>query len=238
MVEIGTSSRSSGSFGWLRVNVPGKGWVTSKGMYFANAPGYRGTNESGVWHLAYPAALKLLEFAQFCEKEGKKYQINSAYRSYATQEAGYNSNPATHAKPGKSPHGLGGAIDIQQLISRKENNSLTANPTINQTFRTTNSDYKFWEENAPKYGWYNPLRLKDGVGQDETWHWEFWGTPGEQIQIKPPQLDAGALTAVASFFDVKYLSFDKVPNNNSLAVHGRDVKLDENGKPVSFLIED
>jgi hypothetical protein len=235
LVEIGTSSRNSGSYGWLRVSVPGKGWVTSKGLYFANAPGYRGTNGTGTWHLAEPAALKLLEFAQFCEQQGKSYQINSAYRTYAEQEAGYNKNPKTHAKPGGSPHGLGGAIDIQQLISKTANGSLTANPNINQTFRTTSEAYAFWAEHAPKFGWYNPLRLRDGYGQDETWHWEFWGVPGEQIQIKPPQIDAGVLSSVAEFADVKYLSFAQIPNNsNSLAVHGKDATLNENGKPYSY----
>ena len=236
LVEIGTSSRNSGSYGWLRVNVPGKGWVTSKGLYLANAPGYKGTNGTGTWHLAEPAALKLLEFAQFCEQKGKSYQINSAYRTYAEQEAGYNKNPKTHAKPGGSPHGLGGAIDIQQLISRS-NGKLTSNPTINQTFRNTNVDYKFWAEHAPKFGWYNPLRLKDGNGMDETWHWEFWGIPGEGLQIKPPTND-GFLTTIGQAFDVKYLGFTKVPNTNGLNVHEYNVYTDEEtGKLTTGLIE-
>lgn len=242
LVEVGNSrgyGGDNGSGGWLRVSVPGKGLVTSKGLYFANAPGYRGTNGSGTWHLAEPAALKLLEFAQFLEKNGKSYQINSCFRTYVEQKNGYNKNPKTHAKPGASPHGLGGAIDIQQLIARNSDGKLTSNPSANQAFRTTNEDYKFWAKHAPTFGWYNPQRLRDGVGQDETWHWEFWGVPGEQISIKPPQKDAGVLSSLSELFDVKYLSSARVPDNNGLNVHDWDVYTDsETGKVIKEKIEE
>ena len=219
LVEIGKSG------GYLTMSLPGRGLVTSRGLVFAKSAGYNGTNDGGVWHLSEPAALKLFEFSEFIASEGKRYQINSSYRSYQEQEAGYNKNPKTHAKPGGSPHGLGGAIDIQQLISRS-NKKITSNPTINQTFRNTNADYKFWAEHAPKFGWYNPLRLKDGNGMDETWHWEFWGIPGEGLQIKPPTND-GFLTTIGQAFDVKYLGFTKVPNTNGLNVHEYNVYTDE-----------
>ena len=230
LVEIGKSG------GYLTMSLPGRGLVTSRGLVFAKGAGYNGTNDGGVWHLSEPAALKLFEFSEFIASEGKRYQINSSYRSYQEQEAGYNRNPATHAPPGGSPHGLGGAIDIQQLISRS-NGALTSNPTINQTFRNTNVDYKFWAEHAPKFGWYNPLRLKDGNGMDETWHWEFWGIPGEGLQIKPPT-NTNILTSLSQAFDVKYLGFTKVPNTNGLNVHEYNVYTDEEtGKLTTGLIE-
>lgn len=134
--------------------------------------------------------------------------------------------------PGGSPHGLGGAIDIQQLISRS-NGALTSNPTINQTFRNTNVDYKFWAEHAPKFGWYNPLRLKDGNGMDETWHWEFWGVPGEELTIKPPIKER---TLINLF--IQNIGITRVPNTNALNVHNQNVYTDEaTGKLIVEIIE-
>jgi len=216
LVEIGKAG------GILEVLVPGKGLVKSKGIRFANTDDLRG--QDGVFHLAEPAALKLLEFAQFCESQGKKFQINSAYRDYAEQERTKEKYGKGAADPGTSTHGWGGAIDIQELIARDGNGNKTTNVSYNQAFRTTNLDYLFWEEHAPKYGWYNPYKLRDGKlgGRvDESWHWEFWGIPGEQLQIKPPSSpteDPSTLTKIVNFSGAEYLGFEAVPNTNTLAL--------------------
>ena len=234
LVEIGKSG------GFLTIAIAGKGKSISKGLRFANSSGFNGTNDEGVWHLAEPAALKLFEFSEFLHSQGKTYQMNSAYRSFQTQKAGYLKNKDTHASPGGSAHGLGGAIDIQELISRK-NGNLTANPTINQTTRFTNEDYKFWEEHAPKYGWYNPQRLRNGKGQDETWHWEFWGTPNEKLEIKPPT-NNNLLSKIGTLIrssNTLYQGFAKVPNNNALNIHGYNVYIDtKTGKTEIENIQD
>lgn len=216
LVEIGKAG------GILEVSVPGKGLVKSKGIRFANTDDLRG--QDGVFHLAEPAALKLLEFAQFCESKGKKFQINSAYRDYAEQERAKEKYGKGAADPGTSTHGWGGAIDIQELIARDGNGNKTTNVRYNQAFRTTNLDYLFWEEHAPKYGWYNPYKLRDGKlgGRvDESWHWEFWGIPGEQLQIKPPSSptkEPSNPIKFGHFAEVDYLGFEGVPNTNTLAL--------------------
>jgi len=236
LVEIGKAG------GFLKVNVPGKGFVESKGIKFANADGLRG--QDGVFHLSQPAALKLLEFAQFCESQGKTFQINSAFRSLDEQEQtviNAKKRGSKAAKAGNSPHGLGGAIDIQELITRKPNSrKMSTDPEDNKIFRKRSLDYKFWTEHAPKYGWYNPYRLRDKDGYSETWHWEFWGVPGEQLQIKPPSSpkeDPSTLTKVSEFFGVEYLGFESVPENNTLALTTYDAfaKIDQ-GPPIKNIV--
>jgi len=196
--------------GNITVSVPGKGVVSSSGIKLTDQASVS-TYYNGEYYLAEPAAYKLLEFAQFCESQGKSYLLTSAYRSYAHQNGlKSNDSSATTAKAGSSAHGLGGAIDINDLITRDGKNKLSSDPTLNQTFRTVNPDYKFWEEHAPKYGWYNPQRLRDGSGVDESWHWEYWGVPGEKLQIKPPT-NAGVLNSIAAFAGVTYRGFAEVP---------------------------
>jgi LAS superfamily LD-carboxypeptidase LdcB len=79
---------------------------------------------------------------------------------------------STVAKPGSSPHGFGGAIDIQELY-REVGGS--GNPAVNKSGKERNNLYKWMSVNGPKFGWYNPYRLADGTGTDEMWHWEYWG---------------------------------------------------------------
>jgi hypothetical protein len=228
LISIGNIKGKSGNQD-MSVSVPGTGVVTSSGIKLTNQS-TNNTYYDGHYYLAEPAALQLIKFAQFCESQGKSFTITSAYRSYNHQN-GLKSkdSSATTAKAGSSAHGLGGAIDIQELISRDGNGKLTSNPTINQTFRTVNPNYKFWQENAPRFGWYNPQRLRDGAGVDESWHWEYWGVPGEKLQIKPPTNDS-LLTFGALLAGVQYLGFGEVPTLDekpALNIHGYTVEQNE-----------
>lgn len=155
------------------------------------------TYYDGYYYLAKPAAEALLKFAKFLEENypDKTFQINSAYRSYAHQNGLKTSDPsAKTASAGDSPHGWGGAIDVQELLVKDPNNlnkngnpSLSSDAGLNSVFRGTNLNYEIWAEHAPKFGWYNPYRLRDGKGVDEAWHWEFWGEPGQTIDIPSPK---------------------------------------------------
>ena len=54
--------------------------------------------------------------------------ITSAYRSYAHQNGlKAEDSSATTASAGSSPHGWGGAIDIQELIARDGNGNSGVN---------------------------------------------------------------------------------------------------------------
>ncbi len=82
----------------------------------------------------------------FLERYGK-LKINSAYRSISDTP-----NSSNAASPGKSRHGLGVAIDIQQPSSYAE---------VHQWFK----------DNGPSLGWMRIPLLRSGV--NETWHWEL-----------------------------------------------------------------
>ena len=43
--------------------------------------------------------------------------------------------------------------------------------------------YKWLFENAPKYGWFNPLKLRDGSKTDEWWHWEYYGNKNIDLKV-------------------------------------------------------
>ena len=134
-----------------------------------------GLNFSQLYWLAKPAQVALQKLAKQATDEGIVFTINSTYRSYAYQQNTKIQYPKNAASPGSSPHGWGGAIDILEL-NRAVGNS--PQPEVNKVQRQTNTLYRWLAANAPKYGWVNPKRLADGKGQEEIWHWEWWGTQG------------------------------------------------------------
>jgi len=190
------------------------------------------TYYSGEYYLAQPAAEALYEFGKFIEEnwDGAPFLITSAYRNYNHQNGLKTADSsATTASAGSSPHGWGGAVDINELIARNGAGELTSDPTINQTFRTTSKAYAFWAEHAPKFGWYNPLRLRDGKGVDESWHWEFWGKPGQTIKVDAPRKDS-------NFFQDG--TKGTVPNDhNALAIGRRNIKTSETTGKVIYTKE-
>jgi hypothetical protein len=112
------------------------------------------------------------------DKFNISYIVTSAYRSRANQKSGPG-----RATPGSSPHGWGGALDIQQLINAQRTaagvpQSATAGQSAGKVPATKvrNSDalYKWLAANGPIYGWYNPARLLNGPFA-ESWHFEYWG---------------------------------------------------------------
>lgn len=123
---------------------------------------------NGNYYLARPAAIALTKLISQAKTDGISFTISSAYRStYHQKRAGTATN---------SPHEYGGAIDIAELYAAlNPPGSMKAEP--NAIVRNSNSLYKWLEENGPKYGWYNPYRLRNNQGQNEVWHWEFWGDP-------------------------------------------------------------
>lgn len=127
---------------------------------------------NGNYYLARPAAIQLTNLISQAKTDGISFTITSAYRStYHQKRAGTATN---------SPHEYGGAIDIGELYSALDPKG-SIGIEQNAIVRNTNSLYKWLEENGPKYGWYNPYRLRNNSGMNEVWHWEYWGdpTPGD-----------------------------------------------------------
>jgi hypothetical protein len=120
------------------------------------------------------------------------YVISSAYRDYA-QQANLAKNQTNAAGAGSSPHGWGGAVDFSNLYSVVGGST---SPTINLNARvaaTTNS-YSLIATIGAKYGWYNPWRLSDNAGQDEIWHFEYWGPLNPTL----PQVPSSPLSVAST----------------------------------------
>ena len=127
--------------------------------------------------LLHPEAAKqYLALKEHAKKHKIFLQLNSAYRDQTHQRS---LDASVASKAGSSPHGWAVAIDLGVLTGQVKalhpKNKLTDDPGINKKVRETSELYKWLENNAPKFGWFNPWRLRDGNGQDEVWHWEYWG---------------------------------------------------------------
>ena len=127
-------------------------------------------NNRNEYMLATPAATAWYKWKAEMDQKKISYRISSAYRSIAHQQ-GLGSGK-TVAKPGSSPHGIGGALDFGNLYQIVGG---SGSPRANLKGRKTEA-YKEIAEIGAKYGWFNPKRLADNAGSiDELWHFEWWG---------------------------------------------------------------
>lgn len=78
------------------------------------------------------------------------------------------------AKPGTSNHGWGVAVDFWWGVPTnfRKNDEL-------RKIAFNHPMYKWFFENAWRFGWYNPAGLRDNSGLDEWWHWEYFGNQGQ-----------------------------------------------------------
>lgn len=73
---------------------------------------------------------------------------------------------------GGGPHGYGIALDFDNLYQIVDGSQ---SASTNKNARINNSIYTEIAKIGVKYDWYNPWRLADNSGQDEIWHFEYWG---------------------------------------------------------------
>lgn len=142
---------------------------------------YRG--ESG-WYLLHPeAAAAYKQLRAYAVQQGVNFTLTSAYRDFDHQKALRDGSKGGAAPAGSSPHGWGIAIDISELYHAVGG---SINPERNRRARASNRLYRWFAENAPKFGWYNPCRLADGSRTEEVWHWEYWGFDKNLVQVVQP----------------------------------------------------
>ncbi len=113
---------------------------------------------NGKFYLAKDAAQAWKGWENEMKSLGIPFKISSATR--------YGDNV------GGGPHGYGIALDfdnLYQLVNGSESAS------VNKEGRINNSVYTEIAKIGVKYDWYNPWRLADNSGQDELWHFEYWG---------------------------------------------------------------
>jgi hypothetical protein len=126
------------------------------------------------------AAVQFAKLKAQAQKDKVRFVISSAYRDYATQVRLFKEyGPTSAASPGSSVHGWGCAIDFGEIAAdcriRGTGRGGRTATAVNIAVRQSNPVYRWLSVYGPKYGWYNPYRLCDNRGNDEAWHWEYWG---------------------------------------------------------------
>lgn len=107
--------------------------------------------------------------ASFTGKQ--KLTFTDGYRNLGRQQALYAKyGHGRAATPGTSNHGWGLAVDIYWGVRTSMNTQIGVRPSA---FK--HPMYLWFLNNAGKYGWFNPVKLRDDNGTDEWWHWEYHG---------------------------------------------------------------
>lgn len=104
----------------------------------------------------------------------QKTWVTSSYRTYQKQVLLKQQLGGVAATPGTSNHGWGTAVDFWWGL-RISNRT---DPKFKEA-AFSHPNYKWFFNNAHRYGWYNPLKLRDGSGLEEWWHWEYHGLNGD-----------------------------------------------------------
>ncbi len=130
--------------------------------------------QGGKYLLEKEAAEQFKKWETQAKRDGFYFTITSAYRDYEHQNGlkGKSSGGGTVAGAGSSAHGLALAIDIGELFKLVNG---SGNPAKNTKAKQNSKLYRYLAKTGPQFGWYNPIRLADGSGVDECWHWEYWG---------------------------------------------------------------
>lgn len=94
----------------------------------------------------------------YAKATGSALCVTDSYRTLADQYAVKASRGMWAATPGRSPHGLGIAVDLCGGV---------------QTFYSP--AYMWLLHNGPSFGWYHPSWLDPGGSLPEPWHWQYAG---------------------------------------------------------------
>jgi hypothetical protein len=170
--------------------------------------------ESNSLHRLFPSAATQWEkLVKAARKEGFtvgkfniSYESGAAYRPLSQQQSGFG-----RAEDGKSIHGWGAAVDIQQLYTEayealpKPGYKPPAGAANNAFVRGSSALYQWLNKNAANYGWINPPLLKDGSGQDECWHWEYWGPVNPADTLYGGRIGAVEATTTPKGSDVPFI---------------------------------
>ena len=120
---------------------------------------------------AFDQLMALFDKTNFPGKQ--KISFTDGYRSYERQEALYRRyGSGRAARPGTSNHGWGIAVDMYWGVRTSMYKDSDARPSGYK-----HPNYKWMLENGAKFGWFNPIPLRDDSSTDEWWHWEYHGKP-------------------------------------------------------------
>ena len=153
-------------------------------------------NNTTTWYLAPAPAAAWARWKADAKASGYNIGITNGYRSTDYQASFGNSGAA--AKPGSSPHGWGGAVDVwikeetsgvlrhqfqnRRDIGKKRFKYHGKTGAMALSDRLT-EDWKIVATLGARYGFFNPYRMANNQGDktlDEAWHFEYWG-PAEDL---------------------------------------------------------
>jgi len=134
--------------------------VALNGRFPDSLLAYLGWPEADHLRLVPAAAASITRLAAAFEAAfSKPLYLSDAYRSYAQQVALKKIKGKFAATPGTSNHGWGVAVDAASRVNVDGS-----------------AEHRWFEANAPQYGWFNPAWAQDynsNNGQHEPWHWEY-----------------------------------------------------------------
>jgi hypothetical protein len=139
----------------------------------------------------------------FVGSSGVYAAINSAFRSIEQQEQIRKNHPDSSAPVGTSMHGWGVAIDFQFFTKAGSviSNYVDGKPNIAQGYDFNINQAIVWLlDNSYRFGWIIPAKLRDGVGLEEFWHFEYHGTAAACILSKSPNVH-GHIVSVDKPYD-------------------------------------
>ena len=132
---------------------------------------------------------------RFKGNNGNYAYLNSAFRTYNQQQIIADKYPNSSAKVGSSNHGWGIAIDFQFF---RKNGKIIKNyvrekgkkiPNVGEGYDLTINESLVWLlENSYRYGWIIPEKLRDNVGLEEFWHFEYHGKSAACLLKKKPKI--------------------------------------------------
>ncbi len=99
------------------------------------------------------AAEAYLAMVAAAKESGVTWVINDSYRDFRRQQTQYNEAPSISARPGKSNHGCGLAVDLGTQIYNRP-------------------PYQWLMKNASKFG-FKRIYLRGRSESVEAWHWEY-----------------------------------------------------------------
>lgn len=82
--------------------------------------------------------------------------VSDSYRTLGSQVALASRKPRLAARPGRSEHGWGVAVDL-----------------CGEAYSTGTPEHDWLLDNAARFGWDNPSWARAGGSKPEPWHWEY-----------------------------------------------------------------
>lgn len=134
---------------------------------------------------------------------GNYISIMSLFRDYAKQEQLYNDSPKDGrvARPGRSNHGWGIAVDLQFVGT---DGNYIQNSIENKVVGfdvSQNISLKWFLDNSYQYGFVLPIQLRSGGNIEEFWHFEYHGTAAKCLLSKNPNVKGYTVSVSQSYVD-------------------------------------